>query len=242
VSSVLVALAGAVLVALSAWGWAGRSRRARWWVGRAFGPQLALGLMPGLGLLVLSVGVLAMGGTSLAPAVALPALLGVVLELAGILDVLPGWWGPRWYRQLPGRRRAAGRTAAFPGHPVGSWRAGWVHDADAGPRRDGASRRGTVHGWLTLYRTGLIFSPHRPEETPGGRSTGVAVPAGDVTGVGVVPPRAGIDGRPRRGRLYRSWFPRLVVRTNDEAYLFEVAWGQAGKVAERLASFSEARR
>jgi len=98
----LVALAGAGLLALTAWAWAGRSARARWWAGRTFGPQLALGVAPGLGLLLVGAGVLTAGGAPAALPVAPLLLAGAVLELAGIFALLPGWWGPRWYRQ---RRR-----------------------------------------------------------------------------------------------------------------------------------------
>ncbi len=38
--------------------------------------------------------VLALAGTSAVPLVALPLLVGLLLELAGIFAVLPSWWGP----------------------------------------------------------------------------------------------------------------------------------------------------
>jgi hypothetical protein len=255
----LVVLIGVCLLAVSVWGWAGRSRMARWWVGRPFGPQLVLGLLPGLGLLVLGGGLLALAGTAVALAVALPMLLGAVLELAGMSSLLPGWWGPKWYRQLPRDRRefdpersaAAAAIVGFLGRPgvtssaeasarfgrakpVASWRAGWVYDADTDQRIHGMSHKGTIDGRLTLYPSGVVFAASRAEDTLRGKSTVVAVRGDDITEVRVVPPRAGADGRPRAGRLYRSWFPRLVVRTTAETYLFDVAWGQAGKVAERL--------
>jgi hypothetical protein len=87
------------LLVVTAWAWAGRSARARWWSSRAFGPQLALGVVPGLGLILLGVGVLTLAGTGVAVLVALPVLVGLVLELAGMFALLPRWWGPRWYRR-----------------------------------------------------------------------------------------------------------------------------------------------
>jgi hypothetical protein len=101
-ANVLVAVVGPGLLTLSAWCWAGRSRGARWWAGRPFGPQLMLGVVPGLGLIALSVGVVTLAGTSVALVVVLPFLFGALLELAGMLDVLPRWWGPGWYRDLLG--------------------------------------------------------------------------------------------------------------------------------------------
>jgi hypothetical protein len=262
-ANVLVVLIGAGLLALFAWSWAGRSRSARWWVGRPFGAQLVLALVPGLGLIVLSAGVLTVAGTSAALLVALPFLLGAVLELAGIFDVVPRWWGPAWYRRLPpGRRREdparsaiAAAMAAYLGRPgvtsageaatrigrarpIGSWRGGWVYDADTDERVHAMSRKGTIDGLLTLYPTAVVFAASRAEDALRGKSTVVLVEAGDITGVRVVPPRAGADGRPRRGWLYRSWFPRLVIRTNEHAHVFDVARGRAGEVARRLVAIA----
>jgi len=102
-------LAAAALLALTAWCWAGRSPRARWWVGRQLGAQLVLAAAPGLGLLILGGGLLALFGTSVALLIAPLMLIGLVLELAGMLALLPGWWGPAWYRRLPRGRRHVGR-------------------------------------------------------------------------------------------------------------------------------------
>ena len=262
----LVTLAGAALLALAAWGWAGRTHRARWWVGRPFGPQLVLGVTPGLGLILLGAGILALAGTFAALLVALPVLLGAVLELAGMFDLLPRWWGPRWYRELPAGRRgldtsgalaaamtgflgrpgvtSAGKAAARFGAraPIASWRAGWVYDPDTDERAHGMSRRGTIDGRLTLYPGGIVFAASRAEDVLRERTTVVAVASADITDVRVVPARAGADGRPRRGVLHRSWFPRLVVHTADAAHVFDVAWGRARRVAERLAAGAPQRR
>jgi hypothetical protein len=259
-ANALVVLIGAGLVALFLWAWAGRSFAARWWVGRPFGPRLVLAVIPGLGLLVLCGGVLALAGTAAAPFVAVPFLLGAVLELAGLLDVLPGLWAPAWYRRLPpGQRRAdparSSVAAAVEGslgrpgvtsigeaaaricgaRPVGSWRGGWVHDPDSNERAHAMARRGTVEGRLTLYPAAVVFAATRAEDTLRGRTTVVLVETGEITGEEVVPARAGADGRPRQGRLYRSWFPRLVIRTGENAHVFEIARGRAREIARRLA-------
>jgi len=102
-ADVLVVLVGTALLALFAWCWAGRSRGARWWATRRFGPQLVLGVVPGLGLIVVSGGVLTLAGTAAALPLTPLFLVGAVLELAGIFDLLPRRWGPAWYR---GRARS----------------------------------------------------------------------------------------------------------------------------------------
>jgi hypothetical protein len=252
-----VAASGAALVALSGWMWSGRSPRARWWAGRPFGPRLALGLLPGLGLVLLSAGALTAAGAPATPLAAPAMLLGLVLVLAGAAPLLPGWLGPGWYRRLPPGQRdgdtatplaaairgylgpaaassAVEATARLGGPPLDSWRAGWVRDPDSDRRAHGMARRGTVDGRLLLHRGGLVFAASRVEDALLGRSTVVAVGAGEVIDVRVVPPRAGADGRPRPGRLHRSRFSRLVVRTAGADHVFEVAWGRASRVAERL--------
>jgi hypothetical protein len=265
-ANLVILLIGAGLLAVSAWGWAGRSRQARWWVGRPFGPQLALGVAPGLGLIVFGVGLLTIFGPELTLVVAPPVLLGVVLELAGMFSLIPRWWSPRWYRELPTGSRGYDTTGALaaamvgfmgrPGvtsageaarrfgrdRPLGSWHSGWVYDADTDERVHGMSRTGTIEGRLTLYEKGIVFAATRAEDVLRGKSTVLAVPAGDITGVEVVPARAGADGRPRKGWLYRSWFPRLAIQTADDVHLFDVAWGRAGQVAERVAAIARLSR
>lgn len=107
-ADVLVVLIGAGLLALFAWCWLGRARSARWWATRRFGPQLVLGVIPGLGLIVVAAGVLTLAGTGAALPLTPLFLAGAVLELAGIFDLLPHWWGPAWYRSRP-RGRAGNR-------------------------------------------------------------------------------------------------------------------------------------
>ncbi|MBJ7610074.1 MAG: hypothetical protein JF887_11690 [Candidatus Dormibacteraeota bacterium] len=260
----------AVLLVVSAWSWAGRSRRARWWVGRPFMDQLVLGVAPGVALVTGTV-VLGMlfGGTSdlMAVLVVLPILVGIVLILAGIFALLPRWWGPRWYRNLSaGQRRPnprdsalAAAATAYVGRPegggarelpaafrqakpLGSWHGGWVHDPDTDERVHGMSWKGTVDGRLTLYPTGMVFMASHAEDALRGKQAVVVMGADDITGVQVVPPRAGADGQPRKGRLYRSRFPRLVIRTAQGTQVFDVARGRASNVAEQLATLSSGRR
>ena len=264
-SDVLILMLGAGLLALSGWAWAGRSRRARFWVGRPNFDQLMLAVLPGLGLLIVGIEVGKLIGTSGANSLLLllPILLGAVLELAGMLDLLPRWWGPAWYRHLPPDQRrsdptrssvaaamqgylgrpgftssAEARRRVGPARPTASWRGGWVYDPDTDERPHAMARRGTVEGRLTLYPKGVVFAASRAEDSLRGQSTVLLIPADEITGVQVVPPRAGADGRPRPGRLYRSWFPRLVVRTAENAHVFDVARGRAGEVAKRLAALA----
>jgi len=70
----------------------------------------------------------------------------------------------------------------------------------------------------------------------------IAIDTDDIVDVRVVPARAGADGRPRSGVLYRSWFPRLVVETPDVAQVFDVAWGRARQVRDRCAGVVPERR
>jgi hypothetical protein len=248
---------GAALLGLAIWAWRGRTRRSRWWVRSPGGAQVMLGLVPGLGLIILGVGLLTLIGPWFVAVIGLPLLFGAVLEFAVIFAQLPRWWGPRWYRQMSEAERRADTTNAFaaavvgltdrPGvvsakaaaarfrdeRPLASWRGGWVYDPDTGERAHGMSRKGTVDGRLTLYESGLVFAASRVEDALRRKGTVVAIDSGDIVDVRVVPARAGADGRRRTGVLYRSWFPRLVVETSDTAHVFEVAWGRARQVKDR---------
>jgi hypothetical protein len=111
-ANVLIVLLGAALLALSAWCWAGRSSGARWWSGRPFGARLMLGLVPGLGLLVCTVGLgvlFGLSGPLASVLLAVPFLIGLLLELAGMFALIPRWWGPGWYRRSPAGKRGRGR-------------------------------------------------------------------------------------------------------------------------------------
>lgn len=101
----VIVIAGAALIAAACWAWAGRSAAARWWVDTGSTRRLMLGVVPGLGVLVLCGGMLALTEKhfrsvfdTLALVVALPMLAAVVLEVVSMLGLLPRWWGPKWYR------------------------------------------------------------------------------------------------------------------------------------------------
>ncbi|HEU0286394.1 MAG TPA: hypothetical protein VFR22_05060 [Nocardioidaceae bacterium] len=266
VPHVLVVAIGMVLLALSIWAWRGRSRRSRWWVGSPYGGQVMLGLVPGLGLIILSMGLLTLIGPWFTAVAGLPILFGAALVLAVIFARLPRWWGPGWYREMSEAERRADLTNAFaaavvgltdrPGvvsakdaadryrgdRPLGSWRGGWVHDPDTDERAHGMSRKGTIDGRLTLYPSGLVFAASRAEDALRRKGTVIAIDTHDIVDVRVVPARAGADGRPRSGVLYRSWFPRLVVETPDVEQVFDVAWGRARQVRDRCAGVVPERR
>lgn len=252
-------LAGAWMLAVSAWSWAGRSERARRWVGQTWGPDMRLGILPGGGLMILpaSLGTLFDVTGCLGGLMGLVILFGMLLTLAGIFW-MPRWWGPRWYRELSAQERqpdtretlTALMVAGFEkprvvsateakrrfGHSraLGSWRGGYVYDPDTKERAHGLARRGTVEGTLSLYKKGLTFAATKVEDTLRDEPTVVVLERDAITGAREVAPRAGADGQPRKGWLYRSIFPRLVVDTAEASYVFELGRGRAREVAERL--------
>lgn len=253
-------LGGAGMLAVSIWSWAGRSEWARRWAHQTWGPEMRLGVMPGLGLMVLpaSLGTLFDVAGCLGGLMALVILFGLIVGSAGALHLLPRWWGPRWYRELAAgerkpdtqqtltalavagtekprvvsaqdAKRRFGRARAH-----GSWRGGYIYDPDTRERAHGLARRGTVEGTLSLYKKGLTFAASKVEDTLRDEPTVVVLERDAITGARVVAPRAGADGRPRKGWLYRSIFPRLVVDTAEASYVFELGRGRAREVAERI--------
>jgi hypothetical protein len=265
-SHVGVVFIGAALIALAVWAWRGPSRRSRWWVRSPFGDQVMLGVVPGIGLIVFCVGLLTVTGPWLTPLIVLPVLFGAALECSVIFARLPRWWGPRWFREMSAAERRADVSNAFTAAvvgfteqpnvtstqeaaaqfagetPVRSWRGGWVYDPDSDERAHGMSRKGTVDGRLTLYPSGVVFAASHTEDALRRKGTVVAIRVDDVADVRVVPARAGADGRQRKGFLYRSVFPRLVVETSATAHVFDVAWGRASHVRDRLAEVVPERR
>jgi len=253
-----IPLLGGALLAFSAWGWLGRTAASRWWVRTWEGDSLVLGVLPGMGLLLFGLGIVAVFDN------ALLQTMGSFLWLAGfpvfLLGFLtPRWWGPAWYRRMSSRERQeaqrdaigtfmrsratrlkessaerAARTVAPASEPIASWRAGYVHDPDTHERAHSLARRGTIDGTLTAYREGVAFAASRTEDSLRGKPTVVTVPLDQLQGVRVVPPRAGADGTPRAGILYRSLFPRLVIDCRGGSHVFEVAWGRARKAAAIL--------
>lgn len=114
------------------------------------------------------------------------------------------------------------------------WRGGYVYDPDTKQRAHGMAQRGTVTGKITLYAEGVTFGATKSEDALREQETVLVLPIGHITDARVVPARAGVDGVPRRGRLYRSPLPRLVIDTSDGSYLFDLDWGGAKKVAEQV--------
>jgi hypothetical protein len=255
----LFTLSGALGIAYTAWCWRGRSQQARSWAVIRRGPNLAMVLVPFFAFGLFGVGVCALFGLPMAVAVpfGLVSLTLFVFLLVGA--GCPKWWGPGWYRRgehkddnegkraphdalgalqdayaaAPPDRLSRDEVAGSFGdaRPTARWKGGWVHDPDAETRDHDLARKGTVDGELLWFHGGLGFAATPREDAVRGEPNVVAVPAARVTGVAVVPARAGADGRPRKGFWMRSPFSRLVVHTGDEEYVFDVARGRARKVA-----------
>lgn len=260
-TGVLVTLVWVPILAYVGWCWAGRSRRARAWAGQPTQHPLVLGVFPGMGLMLFSLWLVAAFGDGASP-VSAPFFLASVLVFL-FAFYTPRWWGPRWFHQMSKREtvntrdslNAAGITAmagrgpgasaikareAFGGsaEPLNHWRGGYVYDPDSRERAHGAARWGTVDGTVTLYTEGLSFAATNAEDALRGQETVLVLSIGQITGVWVVPSRAGGDRVQRRGFWYRSWFPRLVVETGDREYLFDIAWGKAKQVAQQISTIT----
>jgi hypothetical protein len=248
-------LAGAGILVYVWWCWSGRSRR---WATRAFTNQLVYAILPGLGLFLIAAAVKNMVGD---PAGELLVAVATAVGLLGFIALLfePRWWGPRWYHDLqagnPQPDLSDRLTAvwvsstapapfgsdlkvaqAFGETPVARWRGDCVYDPDTRHREHGLAVPGAVAGHLTLYPGGLTFAASATEDSLRDRSTVVVVPAAEVVGARVVPARAGADGVVRRGVLWRSLYPRLVVDTRAGSLLFEVA-GAKAKAAKITETF-----
>jgi hypothetical protein len=261
-----IALAGVALLAYTGWCWAGRSPRARRWSRRTSWDSMILGLFPGLGLVLLASGVAAMLPESVIGWAAPLILVAFAVFGMGMIYLVfkPRWWGPRWYRRMPASQRhsdlddtfTAVRTVAVGGRgvdsqkaarravaaefgvaakPVASYGGGFVRDPDGG-RDHALARRGTVAGQITIFPEGVVFAADSTEDSLRADPTVLVLPAGRITDVRVVPARAGADGRPRRGVLYRSLFRRLVIAVDDDSYVFEVAYGKARRAGTAIQS------
>lgn len=260
ISGLLFTITGGVGITYFAWCWAGRTPSARAWAAINRGPALALVGIPAFAFPFFGVGAAAFFGLPMVIALpfGLVSVFCLVLIFIGVKDP-PKWWGPRWFRKGEHKKDRKGRqpqdalgtlaqscTAVSPdvlsqeevrrefGHvaePVVQWKGGWVRDPDTDEQDHALARKGTVEGTLAWYPQGLGFAATKREDSLRGKSTVVTVPAGEITGVEVVPARAGADGRPRRGFWMRSPFRRLVVRTASDAHVFDVARGRAPRVA-----------
>lgn len=239
---------------VSAWSWRGRSVRARWWTRTWQADTLVLGIVPAMALMILGGGLYESFGRATLPVTAPAVMISFALFVLGFLT--PRWWGPRWYRDMtPAERQAALRgalgTAVRAGgtaqtvdsaavarkgrrQPLDGWSVGWVRNADTDQRDHDLSRRGTVQGRLVLYADTLTFAASPTEDRLRGEPTVLVVERADLRSVRTVPARAGADGRPRSGRLNRSWFRRVVLDTAGSPLVFEVAYGRASQVAARV--------
>ncbi len=257
-------LVWAVPLMFWAWSWRGASSWARWWVGNELEEMLVRGVIPAWVLLSVSVFIQAAGDSSPYESAAGNAtFVGVCVAALLFLWTLspiplPRWWAPAWFRDLDEQGRRPRTRDAFDAvvalselqpsqhsseivsgrlsstRRLGSWRGNWVYDPDSLERAHGLTGRGSVEGRLTLLADGIVFAANRAEDSLRGKPTVVEIRGSEVTGSRVVPARAGADGVPRRGVLYRSLWPRVVVDTNESAYVFEVM--RAGKVAAQIRS------
>src|SRR5436309_9698660 len=101
-----VVAAGVLLLAYTAWSWAGRTPRARAWARKASWPSMILGLFPGLGLVLLGSGLAALLPEPVVGYAAPVLLAGFALFAMGLVYMTfrPRWWGPRWYRTTSHRK------------------------------------------------------------------------------------------------------------------------------------------
>lgn len=99
-----MAAGGVLLLVIFTWSWRGTSPRARWWHRDNHGSDsMAMGVIPGTGLILVGVAAL----RSLPDAVAAVALVlitvGAVVVVIGAL--IPRLWGPRWYRDFLAKQK-----------------------------------------------------------------------------------------------------------------------------------------
>jgi hypothetical protein len=239
-------LAGAGMLLYVWWCWSGRSRR---WATQVFTNQMVYALLPGMGAILIAFGVRLLTDGPISDFL---FAVAVAVSFLGFVALLfePRWWGPRWYHDLrasnpqPDLRDPATAVwisstvpapfssrlkaaQAFGEAPVARWRGNYVYDPDTRHREHGLAVPGAVGGHLALYPGGLAFAASATEDSLRDRSTVVVVPAAEVTGARVVPARAGADGVVRKGVLWRSLYPRLVVDTRAGPLLFEVAGAKA---------------
>jgi hypothetical protein len=240
-------LAGAGILLYVWWCWSGRSRR---WGTRVFMDLMVLWCLPTMGVFLVAFAVKIVVSD---PAGDLLVAVATAVGLLGFVALLfePRWWGPRWYHDLqasnpqpdlrdPLTAVSVSSTVPAPfssdrkaAHAFGEtsalawWRGNYVHDPDTRHREHGLAVPGAVGGHLTLYPGGLTFAASATEDSLRDQSTVVVVPGAEVTGAWVVPARAGADGVVRKGWMWRSLYPRLVVDTRAGPLLFEVAGARA---------------
>ena len=177
------------------------------------------------------------------------AVAGFLLMVLGIFNLLPRFLEPSWYREaldseersLPadalgavssGVAAGAGVSSVdalsellpqgSPRRPTHRWGANWVRDPDTLERDHGAAPRGAVPGRIELRPDSVGFAALALEDRIRGEAIAWAVSFDELTAVRLVPPRAGLDGIARRGILHRSLWKRLVLETDERAYLIDL--------------------
>ncbi len=128
-----------VLLGIAVWSWRGRSASSRWWLRIWQGDTMALGFAPGVGLVLLGIGMIALVPGD-EPQQTPVGMIASFVWLAGFPVFVigswgPRWWGPRWYRSMSDRSRVealrgpAGKLARSMSRPRGG--------TDRGRRNDG---------------------------------------------------------------------------------------------------------
>jgi hypothetical protein len=187
---------GAALVAAGALAWSGRWRSA----GKdLMHPNWSFVLLPGLGVLVIGMGLEPLlGNAALGPALLLFMLSFVLFFWQ------PDWFGPRWWRERDrtdlgldhgpnamlayflkpglgerGSLVTAERTMA-PETPLAKLRAALVDERYGKP--SAAQRQGVIEGYLLLYERGLVFAARPVEDKFRDAPTIVRLPAAAIRG------------------------------------------------------------
>lgn len=248
--SLVPALIGFLLLFVAWRCWTGRWRG---WANVAALPAMAIAGAPGIGAMLVLIGV-----GSLLPAPGRGIAFGGALlaSLAGIVITMwdPGWYGPRWYRErdreydlsvplnaamaasvqsdLGAAASEAVARAQMGGHePAARWRAHLVSDAHGRP--SGMQRKGLVRGHVLLYPGALLFAADAGEDRMRGAPVVVAIGAAEMISAERVPPRTQADGA-RRPVVDLPTAVRSCVRvdTHAGAHVFEI--GSAARRARDL--------
>ncbi|MGI9097164.1 MAG: hypothetical protein ACR2H2_01495 [Solirubrobacteraceae bacterium] len=131
------------------------------------------------------------------------------------------------------------------GEPIETWPVTWIAGAETAEKAHAFERPGAVSGRLQLRREGIVFAASAMEDRIRGAATVLQIAAHELSGARAVSPGAGPDGarmaaRGLTSRLARRVVPRLVITTNDGAFLFET-YG-ADEKAKRMLELYELER
>lgn len=98
---------GVLLLAIFGWSWRGATSRARWWHKDTHGSDsMAMGVIPGAGVVLVGVAALRTLPDAVAGIAIVLIVAGGIVIVAGSL--VPRLWGPRWYRDyLAAQKRIA---------------------------------------------------------------------------------------------------------------------------------------